>query len=246
VRQGTHPLDSPDGILTEEQVRAAVRPRDVHEPISRLLVQENTVNLAGGRVVSLEQLHALRRVAQENRMRLHMDGARIWNAAAASGEPLAEYGRAVDTLSCCLSKGLGCPVGSLVVGSAADMDEARRYRKMLGGGMRQAGILAACGLYALEHNLPRLRESHEQASELARGLGRVLDERFRVQEPETNILLVHTESKLVTEAAFAVWHELGVRTLPLSDTVIRLVTHLDLPAGAAAEAVRRIGSARIP
>ncbi|MEW6439425.1 MAG: GntG family PLP-dependent aldolase [bacterium] len=239
-----HVLDSPDGVLTIEQVRRAIRHQDVHAPVSRLLVLENTINLAGGRVVPLEQVRAFRQLTRGQDMRLHMDGARIWHASVASGSPLSDYAGAVDTLSCCLSKGLGCPVGSLVIGDRAVIEKARWLRKMLGGGLRQAGVLAACGLYAIEHNLPRLRDDHEQAAVLARGLSRVLDGRFRVQEPETNIVMVHTDCQATTEKALTLWYALGVRALPLSDTMIRFVTHLDVPAGGAGEAVRRIGRDR--
>jgi threonine aldolase len=158
----------------------------------------------------------------------------------ASETPLSEYAGAVDTLSCCLSKGMGCPVGSMVIGNAADMDRARWYRKMLGGGMRQAGVLAACGLYAIEHNFPRLQEDHAQAAELAAGLRRVLDDRHRIQEPETNILMVHTDGQTTTEETLTNWYQLGIMALPLSDTMIRLVTHIDVPPGGAAEAIRRL------
>ncbi len=233
-------LDSPDGIITPEQVRPLIRHKDVHEPITRLVVLENTVNLAGGRVVPLERVQAFHGLTRERDMRLHMDGARIWNASVAAGTPLSAYAGAVDTLSCCLSKGMGCPVGSLVIGDGADIERARWIRKMLGGGMRQAGVLAACGLYAIEHNLPRLREDHAQAAELAHGLRRVLDERHRVQEPETNILMVHTDGQAATEETLTAWYRLGILALPLSDTMIRLVTHIDVPPGGAAEAVRRL------
>ncbi len=233
-------LDSPDGIITPEQVQGVIRHKDVHEPISRLVVLENTINLAGGRVVPLEQVQAFHRLTRERGMRLHMDGARIWNASAAGETPLPEYAGAVDTLSCCLSKGMGCPVGSMVIGDAADIERARWYRKMLGGGMRQAGVLAACGLYAIEHNLPRLEEDHAQAAELAQGLHRLLDERHRVQEPETNILMVHTDGQATTEETLTTWYQLGIMALPLSDTMIRLVTHIDVPPGGAAEAIRRL------
>jgi threonine aldolase len=239
-------LDSPDGIITPEQVRGIIRHEDVHEPISRLVVLENTINLAGGRVVPLEQVQAFQGLTRERDMRLHMDGARIWNASVASGTPLSEYAGAVDTLSCCLSKGMGCPVGSMVIGDAADIDRARWYRKMLGGGMRQAGVLAACGLYAIEHNFPRLREDHAQATELAEGLRRVLDDRHRIQEPETNILMVHTDGQATTEETLTQWYQLGIMALPLSDTMIRLVTHIDVPTGGAAEAIRRLEKARAP
>lgn len=235
-----HVLDSPDGILTPEQVRGVIRHRDVHEPVSKLVVLENTINLAGGRVVSLERVQAFRQLTRDRDMRLHMDGARIWNASVASGTPLSAYAAGVDTLSCCLSKGMGCPVGSLVIGDADPIERARWYRKMLGGGMRQAGILAACGLYAIEHNLPRLAEDHARAAELAEGLRRVLDGRHHVQEPETNILMVHTDSQATTEETLTAWYRLGIWALPLSDTLIRLVTHIDVPPGGAAEAIRRL------
>jgi len=233
-------LDSADGIITPEQVQGVIRHQDVHEPISRLVVLENTINLAGGRVVPLEQVQAFHKLTRERGMRLHMDGARIWNASVAGGTPLPEYAGAVDTLSCCLSKGMGCPVGSMVIADGADIERARWYRKMLGGGMRQAGVLAACGLYAIEHNLPRLEGDHAQADELATGLGRVLDDRHRVQEPETNILMVHTDGQATTEETLTRWYQLGIMALPLSDTMIRLVTHIDVPPGGAAEAIRRL------
>ncbi len=234
-------LDSQDGILTPAQVRAAIRAHDIHEPISKLLVVENTVNLAGGRVVSLAQMQALHELAKERNLRLHMDGARIFNAAVASGVPVARYAQLVDTLSFCLSKGLGCPVGSLVVGDQKAMKRARGLRKMLGGGMRQAGVLAACGLYALEHHIERLADDHQCAKELAQQLQAALDHRFQVQEPESNILLVHTDKQATTETTLAEWKQKGILALPLSDTTIRLVTHLDLPTGAAAETGRRLG-----
>lgn len=236
-------VDSPDGILSPADVAAAVRPDDVHEPVSRLAIVENTANLAGGKVVSLERLRAIRKVARERGLKLHVDGARIWNASVASGTPLDAYGREADTLLCCLSKGLGCPVGSLLVGDRADVERARRLRKMLGGGMRQAGVLAACGLYALEENLPRLAEDHALAAELARVLREALDERHRVDEPETNIVLVHTRDRETTEETLRMLAGRRILALAVSETAIRFVAHLDLPRDAAREAGRRLGRA---
>jgi threonine aldolase len=237
-------LDSPDGLLTLDQVRAAIRHKDVHAPVSRLLVVENTINLAGGVVVPLGRIREFHDLTREHDMRLHMDGARIWHASVATGTPLSDYAGAVDTLSCCLSKGMGCPVGSLVIGDAAAIDKARWIRKMLGGGMRQAGVLAACGLYALEHNIDRLATDHAMTRTLADGLTRALDDRHRVQDPQTNILLVHTDSRATTDGTLGRWKDLGILALPLNDTTIRIVTHMDIPRGAAEEAIGRIERGR--
>jgi threonine aldolase len=237
-----HPLDSPDGLLSVPLVSRAIRPLDVHEPRTRLLVLENTANLCGGRVLPLARLRELRALARERGLKVHLDGARIWNAAIASGVPLATWAAEVDSLSCCLSKGLGCPVGSLLVGDREDLARARVLRKMLGGGLRQAGVLAACGLWALDHHVERLAEDHATARALAEGLAQALDGRFRVQPPETNILLVHADTPETTRRAVELWNRLGVRCFSLGETSIRLVTHLDLPPGAAEEAVRRLAA----
>jgi len=233
-------LDSSDGVLTIEQVQAAVRTEDVHHPVSRLVILENTINLAGGRVVPLDRIRQFREMTLKRNMRLHMDGARIWNASIASGVSLSDYAGTVDTLSCCLSKGLGCPVGSLVIGDKSQMEKARWLRKMLGGGMRQAGFLAACGLYALDHHIHRLKDDHAQAKELAEGLKLVLDTRYQVQDPETNILLIHTDSNETTTSTLSAWAKLNILALPLNPTTIRLVTHLDIPPAGGREAVNRI------
>jgi threonine aldolase len=233
-------LDSPDGILTVEQAEAAIRSEDVHHPKSRLVIVENTVNLAGGRVVPLERIRQFREMTLRRNMRLHMDGARIWNASVASGVSLSDYAGTVDTLSCCLSKGLGCPVGSLVIGDRSQIEKARWLRKMLGGGMRQAGFLAACGIHALDNHIYRLKEDHAQAKDLAEGLKQVLDDRYRIQAPETNILLIHTDSKPTTDSTLSAWAKRKILALPLNETTIRLVTHLDIPPNGGREAVRRI------
>lgn len=233
-------LDSPDGVLTVEQVEAAIRTENVHHPVSRLVIIENTINLAGGRVVPLERIRQFREMTLKRNMRLHMDGARIFNASIASGVSFKDYAATVDTLSCCLSKGLGCPVGSLVIGDRPLIKKARWLRKMLGGGMRQAGILAACGIYALDNHIFRLKEDHQQAQDLAEGLKNVLDARYQVQDPETNILLIRTDSKPTTDSTLSAWSKIGILALPLNPTTIRLVTHLDVPPGGAKEAVKRI------
>jgi len=233
-------VDCEEGWLSEAALAGAIRGGDDHWPRTRLALVENTANLAGGRVVPLEHLARLRVLCRERGLALHLDGARVWNAAAASGTPLADYGAAVDTLSCCLSKGLGCPAGSLVVGDQAAIAEARRLRKMLGGGMRQAGILAAAGLYALDRHLPRLGEDHELARRVARALRLALDESVYVEEPETNMIRLHAGNAELAEQLVRRWESLGVRAFTLRGGLIRLVTHHDLPADADEQVLARL------
>ena len=236
-----YPLPTDEiGRLSLTDLAAAIRPDDPHYPASRLILLENSYSSKNGAPIPPPYFALIRDFADEYGLAVHLDGARFFNAAVALNVTPATLARDVDSISVCLSKGLCAPVGSVVCGSAEFIGRARRNRKLLGGGMRQAGVLAACGLYAIEHNLPRLHEDHEQAAELARGLGRVLDDRHRVQEPETNILMVHTDSQATTEETLTTWYQLGIMALPLSDTMIRLVTHLDVPPGGAAEAVRRL------
>jgi threonine aldolase len=234
-------VDCEEGWLTPEALTAAIRGDNVHWPRTRLAMVENTANLAGGRVVPADVLARLRTTCRERGLALHIDGARIWNAAVASGLALSDYGALADTLSCCLSKGLGCPVGSLLVGDRAHIDEARRLRKMLGGGMRQAGVLAAAGLYALDHWLPRLAEDHEQARQVALTLRCQLDESIHVQEPESNMILLHTGEPQLTQHLLTEWARRGIKALALGDTRIRLVTHHDLPRDAAFQLEARLG-----
>ena len=158
------------GVVGPETLRAAVRPENVHFPRPRLLCLENTHNVAGGRVFPLEDFAAVSAEARDLGLKVHLDGARLFNAAAAAGTPAREWCEHADTVSVCSSKGLGAPVGSLLAGSEETIREARRVRKAFGGGMRQAGIIAAASLYAFEHNVERLHEDHERAKKLADGL----------------------------------------------------------------------------
>src|SRR5437588_345609 len=159
------------GRILPEQIRAAVRDhRSGHMPITKVVALENTHNSSGGRVWRLDEIDAVAATCAELDLRLHLDGARIVNAAVARGVPAAEIGRRFDTVTLCLSKGLGCPLGAVVAGSAERMAQARRNKHLFGGAMRQAGIVAAAGVYALEHNIERLAEDHERARRLAEGL----------------------------------------------------------------------------
>ena len=225
---------SPDGRLPLDVVRQLFAPDmgPFFVPTAAVSV-ENTHNFAGGTVLPLEQLQALRTWADEVGTRVHCDGARIWNAHVATDVPLADYGAAVDVLAVCLSKGLGAPVGSLMVGTADAIAEARVWRKRMGGGMRQVGVLAAAGLYALDHHLERLADDHEHARLLAEACG------IDPATVETNIVVVpHDDAAgFVTRAA-----EAGVRVAAVGPRTVRLVTHLDVDRPAVEKAAAVLAS----
>lgn len=210
------------GIISPETLRRSIRPENVHFPRQTLLCLENTHNLEGGTVFPLEDFAAVAAEAHNLRMKVHLDGARLFNAQAASGTPAREWCRHADTISVCSSKGLGAPVGSLLAGDEATIHEARRARKALGGGMRQAGIIAAAALYAFEHNIERLAEDHERARNLAHGLS---EAGYSVESPETNIVLVEVGD---AEAFLRALAAEGVLATPRTATSIRLCTHLDV------------------
>lgn len=212
------------GRFTAEQVRAALAPDDFHFAPTTLIAIENTHNSAGGCVFPADELEAIALLARERGLAMHLDGARLFNAAVASGRPPAELASPFDTVSICLSKGLGAPIGSVVATDAKRMGRLRRIRKMLGGGMRQAGGLAAAGLYALEHHVERLAEDHANASRLAEGLGALGCE---VSSPETNIVMfrVPDPEGFVSGAA-----ERGVKIGRFDAARLRAVTHLDVSA----------------
>jgi threonine aldolase len=213
--------------LDPEQIEAMIRPDGYPSVATRAIAVEQTHNLGGGGVVPLEILRRLRTVADAAGVALHCDGARIWHAHVAEGVPLAAYGELFDTLSVCLSKGLGAPVGSLVVGSAAHIAQARVLRKRLGGGMRQVGILAAAGQHALDHHLTRLADDHARARRLAEAL-----EPFgvvRAAEVRTNLVMLDlTKSALDAPSLVAAAAERGVLMAAMLPRTARLVTHLDV------------------
>src|SRR3954454_10051240 len=185
------PLDSPDGTFTGDDVRAALRPASRYEPRSRLVSVEQTANLAGGRVGPLERIRDVVAVAQEAGLRLHMDGARLMNAVVAAGVPAAEFARGFDTVWLDFTKGLGAPVGACLAGSEEAIHEVWRYKQMIGGAMRQAGVVAAAGLYALDHHVERLAEDHANARRLAGGMASI--DGIAVDPVETNIVFFTVE-----------------------------------------------------
>lgn len=224
-------LPGEGGVVSPRTLRAAVRPENVHFARPALLCLENTHNVAGGRVFPLEDFAAVASEARVLGLRVHLDGARLFNAAVATGVPAAEWASHADTVSVCSSKGLGAPVGSLLAGDAEIIREARRARKALGGGMRQAGVIAAGSLYAFEHNVERLAEDHARARRLAEGLR---DAGYEAPPPETNIVLVRAESPGTLLAAL---EREGVLATPRDAEHVRLCTHLDVSAGEVETAV---------
>ena len=226
------------GLFDADELRAAITPPDHHHPPTTLVAVENTHNAAGGRVFPHAALGAIAAVARERSLRLHLDGARLFNAEVASGIPAAEWARPFDTVSFCLSKGLGAPVGSLLCGSAQAIDGAHRLRKMLGGGMRQAGILAAAGLHALEHHVARLADDHRNARRLAAGLaalGATVE-----GEPETNIVMFRVP-RPDSFPGRARAH--GVLVNAASPGRFRAVLHLDVSTEDVDQALERLRSA---
>ncbi len=223
-----HPLDGPAGLLPLDGLPAAVRPANIHHPRTALIAVENTHNRAGGRVYPLDELEAVSRFARERGLRLHMDGARLANASVKTGVSFERYGGLADSISFCFSKGLGAPVGSILVSDTATVARARIWRKRLGGGMRQAGILAAACLYALDNNVARLAEDHERAARIARLIAG--SRRFRLTFPvETNMIIFEPADDSIDPAAVdgALRRE-GVLALPFGGRFVRMVTHLDV------------------
>ena len=208
-------------------MEAAIRPVNVHYPTTSLISLENTHNRGGGSCYNLQELEAIAEVAQRHRIPLHLDGARIFNALVATGQQAADYGRIFDTISVCLSKGLGAPVGSVLLGSKAFIQKTKRIRKVLGGGMRQAGYLAAAGLYALEHNVARLADDHRRAQQV----GATLALQAYVAEVlavETNLVIFRLTPEMPAEQFLARLEEQGIKAASFGPQMIRFVTHLDI------------------
>jgi threonine aldolase len=221
------PVATEDGILTADLAGPYIRPENRHLMRTTLLCAENTHNMAGGKVMPLEVLRGLRGLATEQGLSLHLDGARLWNAAAATGLSPAEFAAEADTVMVCFSKGLGAPVGSALAGTAEAMVRAYDWRKRLGGGMRQVGILAAAAIYSLEHNLPRIGDDHARARRLAEFVDGL--DGFSVIAPDTNIIMMDVVREDLTPVEVESFlAERGVWLLATGPRRLRAVTHLDV------------------
>ncbi|WP_342347634.1 GntG family PLP-dependent aldolase [uncultured Nitrospira sp.] len=217
------------GRLSPESVEAAIRPKGLHNPPSTLVCLEQTHNVGGGSIYSLETINRIAEVACTHGLALHLDGARLFNAVISTGVAAADYARPFDTVSFCLSKGLGAPIGSLVVSDTARVQALRRLRKVFGGGMRQVGILAAAGVYALEHHIARLAEDHANAHYLATLLQDIPGVVVNVKDVETNMVMFQVpRSSKTTDELLADCREAGVLLNAMGDRAFRVVTHLDV------------------
>ncbi len=219
-------LDGTRGRLTPSQITAATRAGYYWEPRSRLLWLENTVNRAGGVMLDFDEMHQAVASARASGLAAHLDGARLWNAAIASGRTEQAWAAPFDTISVCLSKGLGAPVGSLLAGSTTLIEQAHRYRKMMGGGMRQVGVLAAAGRYALDHHRSRLADDHAHARRLAEAIAEIPTLQVDIDTVETNIVLFDVPESAPEAARRLAQRGLGV--VPFGPHRLRATTHFDV------------------
>ncbi len=217
------------GVLTAEQITSAIRPDNVHFPPTRLICLENTHNRAGGAIYPIEQIKHIRQIAESRNIQMHLDGARLWNASVASGIPLADWARYFDSVSLCFSKGLGAPVGSMLVGSRDFIHRAHRYRKIYGGAMRQVGILAAAALYAVEHHVDKLADDHVHARLLAEAVNALPGLRVDLDSVQTNIVVIRVEgAKRSASEIVHLLRDKDVLLLATGSDMIRAVTHLEI------------------
>jgi len=243
-----HWLPGERGLLTAEQIEAAIRPNDPHTIPTALICLENTHNSGGGSIYSLAAIERIRAVAQRHRIPMHLDGARLFNAVVATGVSAADYARYFDTVSVCLSKGLGAPVGSLIATNDMTLiDKLRRFRRMYGGAMRQAGILAAAGIYALEHNIARLAEDHAHANRLAQILHKIPSVSLNPAHVETNIIVFEVADTGRSPAeVVGTLRQDGVLINAIGGRRFRAVTHLDITSEGIEQAGRVFTAALTP
>ena len=215
------------GIFTPNDVQAALRPKNVHYPPTKLICMENTHNKGGGSVWPLDAIAEVASTARQANLKLHLDGARLWNASVAAGIAEKDYAQYFDSVSVCFSKGLGAPVGSALAGKTDFIERTRRFRKQFGGGMRQAGVIAAGALYALENHRTRLAQDHDHAKKLAQAIAQLPGIQLDPQTIETNIIYFRVRSQPAADFVEKLYHA-GVSVIATGPDIIRAVTHLDI------------------
>ncbi len=220
-------LQGDRGSIHADQIAAAINPDDIHKAPTALVIIENTSNRGGGSCYELNNLQYIRELCNKHQLALHLDGARIWNALVAKKQQPKDFGHLFDSISICLSKGLGAPVGSLLLGDASFINKARRFRKILGGGMRQAGYLAAAGIFALENHIDRLVTDHQHAQHIAEALARKTWVE-NILPVETNMVIFDVKEPYSAKSLANKLKENGILCIPISEKSIRMVTHLDV------------------
>ncbi|SIQ75456.1 threonine aldolase family protein [Maribacter ulvicola] len=221
-------VDGDRGTMTAAQVVASINPPDFyHSPLTTLVCVENTANKGSGTCWDFQELQKIKKVCDEHQLGYHLDGARLWNAMVEKNETALQYGQLFDTISVCLSKGLGCPVGSLLIGTKEHMNKALRIRKIFGGGMRQSGFLAAAAIYALDNHVDRLAEDHKKAKEIGKALS-VKSFIKKVEPIETNIVIFEIDESFMTSDQFVhTLKEKDILIIGMGQGKLRMVTHLD-------------------
>lgn len=234
------PVKGIRGVITKEQIKERIRPDDIHIPKTRVISVENTHNRAGGTIFPLDEIARIVKLASEYQIKMHLDGARLWNAVIATGTPLHTWAKPFDSVSVCLSKALGAPIGSVIAGSEEFIKKGRRIRKMYGGGMRQVGIIAAAGIYAIENNFNRLVEDHRNAKLLAERLKDIEGFKIDMESVQTNIVVIDIQATKKTVAQVLMeLKDKGILLVPFGESKIRGVTHLDVKRNDILEAVEK-------
>jgi len=224
-----HTFRGKHGVFTCDEIKPYIKKLSLHTPATKVIALENTHNHAGGTVFPLDEIKKIHKLAKENDIKMHLDGARIWNAHIATGIAFSEYAKYFDSISCCFSKGLGAPIGSMIIGDTDFIDKARRFRKMFGGAMRQVGIIASAALYGVENNIPRMADDHKNANHLAQELAQIKGIDIDLESVQSNIVIMNIAStgKIVADVLNALKSE-NVLAVQFGSTKIRCVTHLDV------------------
>ena len=227
------------GRINASQVQNAINPNDIHKPISTLVSLENTANRGGGTCYNFADFQSIKEVCLQNKLKLHLDGARLFNAIVAKKEDPKNYGTIFDSISICLSKGLGAPIGSVLLGNNHFIQRARRFRKVFGGGMRQAGFIAAGALYAIKYQVERLEQDHQHAQLIVAALSKK-DFVGTINPVETNIVLFEVKGRFTAKSLELLLAEKGIKTIAMTPTQIRMVLHLDISEDMVAQTIREI------